>query len=66
MVDFFNAGAGKSTLISILTGLYEATSGSATLAGFNIKTETASVYKSIGICPQVIRVSRSLIFFGMS
>jgi ABC-type multidrug transport system ATPase subunit len=46
-------GAGKSTLISILTGLYEATSGSATLAGFNIKTETANVYKSIGICPQV-------------
>ncbi|KAJ3368382.1 hypothetical protein HDU91_000618 [Kappamyces sp. JEL0680] len=45
-------GAGKSTLISILTGLYGATSGEATLAGFNIRTETAEVYKSIGICPQ--------------
>jgi ABC-type Na+ transport system ATPase subunit NatA len=45
-------GAGKSTLISILTGLYGASSGTATLAGFNIKTETSDVYKSIGICPQ--------------
>ncbi len=45
-------GAGKSTLIAILTGLYGATAGTATLAGFNIKTETSDVYKSIGICPQ--------------
>jgi ABC-type multidrug transport system ATPase subunit len=35
-----------------LTGLYEATSGVATLAGFDIKSETAEVYKRIGICPQ--------------
>jgi ABC-type multidrug transport system ATPase subunit len=56
MVYLIDIGAGKSTLISILTGLYEATSGSATLAGFNIKTETAHVYKSIGICPQVLQV----------
>ena len=53
MVNLYNVGAGKSTLISILTGLYEATSGSATLAGYNIKTDTANVYQSIGICPQV-------------
>lgn len=45
-------GAGKSTLISILTGLYPATSGKATLAGFDIVTETSGVYRSIGICPQ--------------
>ncbi|KAI8927349.1 hypothetical protein BC831DRAFT_549185 [Entophlyctis helioformis] len=45
-------GAGKTTLISILTGLYEASTGHATLAGYDIKTETAEVYKRIGICPQ--------------
>lgn len=45
-------GAGKTTLISILTGLYEASAGQSTIGGFDIKSETASVYKSIGICPQ--------------
>ncbi|KAJ3196136.1 hypothetical protein HK101_009969 [Irineochytrium annulatum] len=45
-------GAGKTTLISILTGLYEASSGNAQLAGFNYKTESDSVYKVIGVCPQ--------------
>ncbi|KAI8848835.1 hypothetical protein BC829DRAFT_417287 [Chytridium lagenaria] len=41
-------GAGKTTLISILTGVYEASSGSAKLAGFDVKTESGEVYKSIG------------------
>jgi len=45
-------GAGKTTLISMLTGLYRQTSGQATLAGFDISTETNSVYENIGICPQ--------------
>ena len=45
-------GAGKTTLISILTGLYEASSGDATLAGFNIKSESEFVYRTIGVCPQ--------------
>jgi ABC-type multidrug transport system ATPase subunit len=45
-------GAGKTTLISILTGLYEASTGHATLSGYDIKTETSKVYKCIGICPQ--------------
>jgi ABC-type glutathione transport system ATPase component len=47
-------GAGKTTLISILTGLYEASCGYATIAGYDIKTETRQVYKTIGICPQVV------------
>jgi ABC-type multidrug transport system ATPase subunit len=62
-------GAGKSTLISILTGLYEASSGHATLAGFDIKNQTKDVYQNIGICPQVIYhfcLTSSLTFFGMS
>ncbi|KAI8606813.1 P-loop containing nucleoside triphosphate hydrolase protein, partial [Chytriomyces sp. MP71] len=45
-------GAGKTTLINILTGLYESSAGEARLAGFDVKTETASVYNQIGVCPQ--------------
>jgi ABC-type multidrug transport system ATPase subunit len=39
-------------LISILTGLYPASAGYATIAGFDIKVETEKVYKTLGICPQ--------------
>ncbi len=55
--NFKIIGAGKTTLISILTGLYESSSGEATIAGFNVKTESADVYKCIGICPQVENLS---------
>ncbi|KAJ2990992.1 hypothetical protein HDV02_004022 [Globomyces sp. JEL0801] len=63
-------GAGKSTLISILTGLYNASAGSAKLAGFDIVTETADVYRSIGICPQFdilwdeLTISEHLYFYA--
>ncbi|KAJ3113667.1 hypothetical protein HK100_001913 [Physocladia obscura] len=63
-------GAGKTTLISILTGLYEASGGEARLAGFDIKTDTANVYKSIGVCPQFdilwddLTVSEHLYFYA--
>ena len=33
------AGAGKTTLISVLTGLYEPTRGTARIAGYDITTE---------------------------
>lgn len=39
-------------MISILTGLYESTSGDATIAGFNIKTQSDIVNRKLGICPQ--------------
>ncbi|TPX55599.1 hypothetical protein PhCBS80983_g05191 [Powellomyces hirtus] len=45
-------GAGKTTLISILTGLYSPTSGSATIAGYDIRTHIHEIYKLIGVCPQ--------------
>lgn len=45
-------GSGKSSLIGILTGFFEASSGFARLAGFDIKAETKFVYQKIGICPQ--------------
>ncbi|OMJ16749.1 ABC transporter A family member 7 [Smittium culicis] len=45
-------GAGKTSIISIVTGLYKMTSGSANLAGFDVRTETDQVYRNFGICPQ--------------
>ena len=34
-------GAGKTTLISLLTGLYEPTSGTARVAGYDLATEVS-------------------------
>ena len=45
-------GAGKSTTIRILCGLLAPTSGSATVAGFNVETEPERVKLSIGYMSQ--------------
>ena len=39
---------GKTTLINILTGLYDATEGEAILAGYKVGLEMEQVYRSIG------------------
>ena len=39
----------KTTLLSILMGLYPTTKGDAILNGFDIKTQREQVYMSIGI-----------------
>jgi len=45
-------GAGKTTLIKVLCGLLEPTSGSANVAGHDIRKEAAKVKELIGVCPQ--------------
>lgn len=45
-------GAGKSTVMSMLTGLLEPTSGSAIVNGFNIRTDMKRIQQSFGLCPQ--------------
>jgi ABC-2 type transport system ATP-binding protein len=45
-------GAGKTTLIKVLCGLLEPTSGSARVAGHDVRKETAQVKELIGVCPQ--------------
>jgi ABC-2 type transport system ATP-binding protein len=47
-------GAGKSTLIRILTTLLPPTSGTATIAGFDIVKESHGVRTSIGVIPQAM------------
>ena len=43
-----HGGTGKTTLINILTGLYDATEGEAILAGYKVGLEMEQVYRSIG------------------
>jgi ABC-2 type transport system ATP-binding protein len=45
-------GAGKTTLIKVLCGLLEPTTGSAYVAGHNVRKEAARVKELIGVCPQ--------------
>ena len=45
-------GAGKSTTISILTGLYEATTGEAYVNGYSVNSQMDQVREALGICPQ--------------
>jgi ABC-2 type transport system ATP-binding protein len=41
-------GAGKTTLIKVLTGISDITSGEASVAGFNVRTESLKVRARIG------------------
>ncbi|CAL8074946.1 unnamed protein product [Orchesella dallaii] len=45
-------GAGKSTTMSMLTGLFPPTSGTALINGYDICSDMISVRASLGICPQ--------------
>jgi ABC-type multidrug transport system ATPase subunit len=45
-------GAGKSTTISIISGLYEPTSGTALVNGLDIRTDISKIHTDLGVCPQ--------------
>lgn len=45
-------GAGKTTIMSVLTGLYEPTNGTAYVYNNDIQSEMDAVRESLGLCPQ--------------
>jgi ABC-2 type transport system ATP-binding protein len=53
-------GAGKSTLIKMLTTLLPTSSGTATVAGYDIVREPAQVRRHIGYVPQLLSADGSL------
>jgi ABC-2 type transport system ATP-binding protein len=53
-------GAGKSTLIKMLTTLLPPSSGTATVAGYDIVCEPAQVRRHIGYVPQLLSADGSL------
>ena len=53
-------GAGKTTTIKMLTTLLPPTSGTATVAGFDIQRQPSRVRAAIGYVPQLVSVDGSL------
>jgi len=53
-------GAGKTTMIKMLTTLLPPSSGSASVAGFDIKQQSWHVRNTIGYVPQLVSVDGSL------
>jgi ABC-2 type transport system ATP-binding protein len=49
-------GAGKSTTLRILTSYLSASSGTATVAGFDVMTESDGVRQNIGYLPQAVPI----------
>eukprot|EP00756_Hemistasia_phaeocysticola_P027671 Hpha_TRINITY_DN16129_c1_g4::TRINITY_DN16129_c1_g4_i1::g.8373::m.8373/K05643/ABCA3; ATP-binding cassette, subfamily A (ABC1), member 3 len=45
-------GAGKTTTISVMAGEFVSTSGSVTIAGHDIVTDTQAARQQVGYCPQ--------------
>ncbi|KAM9324762.1 retinal-specific phospholipid-transporting ATPase ABCA4 [Gastrophryne carolinensis] len=45
-------GAGKTTILSIITGLFPPTSGTVWIRGRDIQTHTEAIRQSLGMCPQ--------------
>lgn len=63
-------GAGKSTTMSMLTGLYQPTAGTAFIKGKDIRTDMNAIRSSLGMCPQhnvlfnELTVKEHIIFFS--
>jgi ABC-2 type transport system ATP-binding protein len=63
-------GAGKTTLLRMLAGVLDATSGAATVAGYDVASESQRVAERIGYMPQRyclypdLTVAENLEFFG--
>lgn len=56
-------GAGKTTAIKMMSGLLQPTSGTATIAGFDIRTQSKLIKKSIGYMSQKFSLYGDLTVF---
>ena len=45
-------GAGKTTTMNMITGIFSATSGSVTVNGYDVATQTNDARRSMSLCPQ--------------
>lgn len=63
-------GCGKSSLINMLAGMHECTSGTATIDGYSINTDMDIVQSRMGVCPQhdvvwgILSVRDHLLFYA--
>uniref|UniRef100_A0A8C4WKG0 ATP binding cassette subfamily A member 13 n=1 Tax=Gopherus evgoodei TaxID=1825980 RepID=A0A8C4WKG0_9SAUR len=63
-------GAGKTTIISVLTGLYSPSSGTIIINGRDIRTDLDAIRMEMGVCPQydvlfdTLTVREHLLFYG--
>jgi ABC-type multidrug transport system ATPase subunit len=63
-------GAGKSTTISMICGLYEPSAGQILVDNYNVVTETKKARSKVGYCPQHnllfddLTVHEHLVFFS--
>ncbi|XP_064150869.1 phospholipid-transporting ATPase ABCA3-like [Loxodonta africana] len=63
-------GAGKTTVLSLLSGLFPPTRGKAYICGFDISKDMFHIRKNLGLCPQndllfdYLTVSEHLYFFA--
>jgi ABC-2 type transport system ATP-binding protein len=53
-------GAGKSTTLKMLTGMLEPSAGTATICGFDLRTQTIEVKRRVGFVPESGAVFESL------
>ena len=53
-------GAGKSTTLKMLTGILEPSSGTAQIAGFDVRTQVLDVKRNVGFVPDSGAVFESL------
>src|ERR1700720_3998414 len=53
-------GAGKSTTLKMLTGMLEPTSGTATICGFDLRSQPIEVKRHVGFVPESGAVFESL------
>ena len=63
-------GAGKSTTMSILTGLIPCTSGTVVINGYDLRTNMKEAQLLLGVCPQhdvlfdSLTVEEHFLFYG--